>query len=77
MPATPMDLATAILKAIEKTSEMVAIIMSGAEVRKLKYRVESGMEYVHVDAKEGEYKDISDDRQNKLKLHFRKRIFDV
>ena len=45
-------------------------------VNKLRYRIEAAIDYVLVDMKEGEYEGIDDKEQTKLKLHFRKRIFD-
>jgi hypothetical protein len=72
-----LELATAIVKAIDKIAEITAQVLSGAEVRKLKYRLEAATNYVEVDEKIGEYKDIDDDRQKKLKRHFRRRIFDI
>lgn len=75
--SNPIDLATAVAQAIDKIAGIIAQTLSGAEVRKLKYRVEAATNYVEVDEKIGEYKNISDDKQKKLKLHFRKRIFDI
>lgn len=72
----PVDTATAIAKAIEKVADVLAQILSGAALRRLHYRIEAGMNYVFVDEKVGQYKDISDERQKDLKLHFRRRIFD-
>ncbi len=46
-------------------------------VKRLNYRIEAAMQYVLVDQKAGEYKNITDKRQAKLKEHFSKRIFDV
>jgi len=74
--ASPIDLATAIASAIDKAAELVAQILSGAAVRKLKYRVDAAMQYVFVDEKAG-YADIDEKRQKALKLHYRKRIFDT
>lgn len=77
MPKTPVDLATAIFNAIDKTAELMAQILAGARVRKLEYRIEAAMDYVHVNERAGEYAGIDDARQKKLLLHLRKRIFDV
>jgi len=76
MPATPVDLVTAISEAIREVTSLIREAVSGAEVRRLKYRTEAAMNYVFVDEKSGEYKDIKDDRQRELKVHFRKRVFD-
>lgn len=44
--------------------------------KRFAYRIEAAMRYVFVDEKAGRYKDITDEDQVKLKLHYRKRIFD-
>ena len=76
MPIPGLGAVEQIAKAISEGSKLVAQIIGGHAVRKLKYRMEAAMSYVHVSEKEGEYADISDKRQKELKLHFRKRIFD-
>ena len=43
---------------------------------RLLYRIEAATNYVFVDEKTGDYQTIDAKRQKKLKLHFRKRIFD-
>lgn len=45
-------------------------------IKRLKYNLEAAQNYIFVDEKSGEYKDISDKKRDKLKLHFRKRVFD-
>jgi hypothetical protein len=70
-------LVKAISEAISEVSGLIRELVSGAEVRKLKYRVEAAINYVQVDGKEGEYEGITDKKQKSLKVHFRKRIFDV
>jgi predicted component of type VI protein secretion system len=45
--------------------------------KRLNYRIEAAMQYVFVTEKTGEYRKISKTKQNKLRLHYRKRIFDV
>lgn len=74
--ATPVDLITAISEAVKEVTGLIRELVSGAEVRRLKYRCEAAESYVFVDEKTGEYKDINDKKQKELKQHFRKRIFD-
>jgi len=74
--ATPVDLVTALSEALKEVSGLIREIVSGAEVRRLKYRAEAAMNYVFVDEKTGEYAGINDKKQKDLKEHFRKRIFD-
>lgn len=76
MPAKPLDLVTALTEAVREVSGLIRELVAGAEVRRLKYRTEAAMEYIFVNEKAGEYKDIKEDRREKLKLHFRKRVFD-
>ncbi len=45
--------------------------------KRLMYRIEAAMHYIFVDEKTGEYDDIDDEKRDKLKEHFRKRVFDV
>jgi len=74
--ATPVDLITAISEAVREIASLIKEAVSGADLRRLKYRVEAATNYVFVDEKAGEYSDISEKRQKELKEHFRKRIFD-
>ena len=67
---------TAIAEAIKEVAKLVSGYLSGAIVRKLKYRLEAAVSFVHVVYKEGEYKDIEDTKQKQMMIHFRKRIFD-
>ena len=65
-----------IADAIKEGFKFLGQVMSGAESRRLKYRIEAAVNYVHVDEKIGEYKGITDKKQKELKIHFSKRIFD-
>ena len=76
MPAGAITLVTAISEAIKEVSGLIRELVAGKEVARLKYRTEAAMNYVFVDEKSGEYKDIKDDRQRELKVHFRRRVFD-
>lgn len=74
--ANPIDIVTAISEAIKEVSGLIRELISGAEVRRLQYRVEAGMNYVFVRERVGQYKDITDKKREELLTHFRKRIFD-
>jgi len=74
--ATPVDLVTAISEAIREVSGLIKELVSGAELRRLKYRVESASQYIFVDERSGKYTKISEKERADLKLHFRKRVFD-
>lgn len=65
-----------VAQAVAKIAEVVGNWQVSKERNRLLYRIEASTNYVFVDEKVGEYKDIDDKRQKKLKLHFRKRIFD-
>ena len=41
------------------------------------YRLEAATQYVFVTEKSGEYSGIDEEKQKKLQLHFRKRLFDI
>ena len=76
VPFIPIAAIEQIAGAIKEGFKVLGQILSGAELRKARYRIEAAMHYVHVDRKEGEYKDIPDDKQKALKIHFGKRVFD-
>ena len=65
-----------IAKAITEVFKLLGQYLSGKKVARLEYQIEAAQEYIFVDEKSGEYKDIDDKRQAQLKLHFRKRVFD-
>lgn len=71
-----LDPITAIANAITEGAKALGNFLTGKELNRLRYQVEAGFNYVFVDEKSGQYKDISDDEQKKLKIHFRKQIFD-
>ena len=52
--ATPVDLVTAVSEAIREVTSLIREAVSGAEVRRLKYRTEAAMNYVFVDEKKGQ-----------------------
>lgn len=74
--ATPVDLVSAISEAVKEVAGLIKEAVSGAEVRRLRYRVEAAEGYVFVDEKAGPYQTINEKRRKELKAHFRKRIFD-
>lgn len=76
MPIPVLDQVSSIAQAIDKVAGLIAQILSGAAFRKMQYRVEAAQNYVFVDEKAGQYKDLTPEKQKGLKLHFRKRIFD-
>jgi hypothetical protein len=66
----------ALAEAVKEVTKLTAQILSGKEVARLKYRCEAATQYVFVDEKVGQFAKLSDDGVEKMKLHFRKRIFD-
>ena len=66
-----------IAKFLTEVAKVVGNWQVSKEKNRLMYRIESAMEYVFVSERAGEYKDISDKKQQSLLLHFRKRIFDA
>ena len=63
-------------KAVAEVAKVVGNWQVSKEKNRLLYRLEASENYVFVSEKVGEYKDITDEKQKKLFLHFRKRIFD-
>ena len=76
MPATPIDALTAFSNAVDKVAGLIAAWITAQPIKRLQYRVEASMNYVHVVRKFGEYKDLPDDKREELMIHFEKRIFD-
>ena len=67
----------AFAQAVAEVAGLFKTFIAGKEVARLNYRAEAAMEYVAVDEGSGKYEGINDRRKKRLKLHFRKRIFDV
>ena len=65
-----------IAQAVAEIAKIVGNWQVSRDRNRLMYQIEAAQNYVFVNNKEGEYKDISDDKQKKLLLHFRKRVFD-
>lgn len=65
-----------IAKAVAEIAKIVGNWQVSTDRRRLMYRLEAAQEYIFVDEKGGKYKEVSEKKQEKLKLHFRKRVFD-
>lgn len=65
-----------IAKAVAEIAKVVGNWQVSKDRNRLLYRIEAAMKYVFVKEKTGEFKDIDDKKQEKLLLHFRKRVFD-
>lgn len=76
MPATPIDMVTALANAVDKFASLVAAWVTAQPIKRLQYRAEAAMHYVHVVRKVGEYKELTDDKREELMIHFEKQIFD-
>ena len=63
-------------QAVAEVAKVVGNWQVSKERNRLLYRIEASTNYVFVDEKSGEYKDLDEKKQKKLKKHFRKRIFD-
>lgn len=72
----PLDTATSIAKAIEKVADLIAQVLSGSVVRRLNYRLEAAQNYIFVNEKTGQYKELADNKRDEYLMHFRKRVFD-
>ena len=68
--------ATVWAKLVTEIAKVVGNWQVSKERNRLQYRIEAAQNYVFVNEKSGEYKDIADAKADKLLLHFRKRIFD-
>ncbi len=65
----------AIATAISEGFKLLKTVLDTKETRKMIAAKEAAEQYIFVDEKSGEHKDISEDRQKKLKKHYRKRFF--
>ena len=65
-----------VAQAVAGIAKVVGNWQVSKERDRLLYRLEASTNYVFVDEKTGEHSKVDDNRQRKLKLHFRKRIFD-
>ena len=68
--------ATVWAKLATEIAKVVGNWQVSKEKARLKYQIEAGQNYVFVNEKDGEFKNITDKRKEKLLVHFRKRLFD-
>lgn len=68
-------MADGIASAIAEGFKILAQVLKGRERARMEAAIQAGEQYIFVDEKSGKYQDISDDRQKKLKVHYRKRFF--
>lgn len=61
--------------AIKEAAKVFYQWRAGAERRRMRAALDSAERYIFVSEKNGEYKDITKERQEKLLKHFRKRFF--
>jgi len=66
---------TSIARAIAEVSKVIGQWQASRDRRYMKAAIDAGEQYIFVDAKEGEYEGISDDRQERLKKKLRKKFF--
>ena len=69
--------ATVWAKLVTEIANVVGNWQVSKEKARLMYRIEAGQSYVFVNEKDGQYKEVTPDKQKKLLVHFRKRIFDA
>lgn len=60
----------------KEVAKVVGNWQNSKDRNRLLYRLEAAQNYVFVNERDGEYKDVEPGRAKKLLLHFRKRIFD-
>lgn len=63
--------------AIKEGFKVLGAYLAGKEIARLKYQLESAQSYIFVDEKSGQYVDLTEEKQDALKIHFRKRAFDA
>lgn len=65
----------AIAEAVKEVSRVIGNWQVSREKNRMQAAIESGERYILVSEKDGEYKDISEERRKQLLRHFRKRFF--
>ena len=75
-PLIGLEAAGKISDAVKEGFKLFGQIISGAKMRKLEYNREAAQQYIFIDEKSGEYKDMDDKKRAQLKIHYRKRVFD-
>jgi len=64
-----------IAQAVAEVSKVIGQWMASRDRRRMKAAIDAGEQYIFVDAKEGEHENITDEKQEKLKKRFRKKLF--
>ena len=64
-----------IAQAIAEVAKVVGQWMNSSGRRRIMAALEAAERYIFVNEKEGEYSDISEEKQKKYLAHFRKRFF--
>ena len=64
-----------IAQAVAEVAKVIGEWMKSSERRRMKAALDSAERYIFVNGKEGEYFNITTERQKELLLHFRKRFF--
>ena len=64
-----------VAQAIAECAKVIGQWLASRDRRRMKKAIDAGEQYIFVDAKEGEHEGITDEKQEKLKKRFRKRLF--
>ena len=64
-----------IAQALAAGFKLLKTVMDTAEVRKMRKAIEAAEKYIQVSNKDGEFNDITDERKEKLLVHYSKRFF--
>jgi len=64
-----------IAQAVAEVSKVIGEWMKSSERRRMRAALDSSEKYIFVNEKQGEFKDITDQKKKQLLLHFRKRFF--
>jgi arabinogalactan endo-1,4-beta-galactosidase len=73
--AAPTDLITAISAAIAEVSGLIKEFISGADIRRMSAAIEAAEQYIMVNEKTGQYKDLTEEKKAQYLTHVRKRFF--
>jgi len=66
-----------IAQAVTEIAKVVGNWQVSKDRNRLLYRIEAGTQYIFIDEGSGEYSEIDEKKKKKLKLHFRRRVFDA
>ena len=61
---------------LDKVLDIVREWQKNRPINKLRYRLESAIEYIKITEKDGEYASWDEEKLEKYKKHHKKRIFD-